>query len=89
MNIAIFVILGPFRPGYGAVSVQRSQHDGFPDPKHGKLSGVVHHREMVHGTPTSPAQTGLGPTGRIHDGMVETAKSSLCSACTNKHALSP
>lgn len=59
---------GPFCPRHGTISLQWSQHDRVPHPQHGKLSGVVDHREVVNGAATSPTQTWLRPVGWIHDG---------------------
>lgn len=84
----IFMHPGPFCPRHGTVSLQWSQHDGVPHPQHRKLSGVVDHREVVNGAPTSPAQTGLRPAGWIHDGKPNTsctadAMHTLCCVCKN------
>ena len=76
------LLAGPLRPGHGAVSLQRRQHDRVPHPQHGELSGDVHHREVVDGAATGPAQTGLGPAGWIHDGRPD-----LCPCCLrNAHS---
>lgn len=64
----IFYCAGPLCPRYGAVPLQRRQHDGFPHPQHRKLSGVIHHREVVDGAAAGAAQARLGPAGRLHDG---------------------
>lgn len=78
----ILLIPGSFCSGYGAISLQWGQHDGVPYPQHRKLSGVINHREVVHGTATSPTQTRLWPAGRIHDGRLKLLTLPLCCAQT-------
>ncbi len=41
INLSHF--LGSLRIGYGALSLQRGQHDRIPDPKHREQPGVLHH----------------------------------------------
>lgn len=80
---------GPFCPRHGTISLQWSQHDRVPYPQHGKLSGVVDHREVVNGAATSPTQTWLRPVGWIHDGRQKTflillmLAHILCCVCEN------